>query len=380
LKFLENGYKTKTVMIIAGDVSGDLHGSKLVRAMREKEPNLFFFGIGGKALRDAGVKILVDTTKLSVIGVTETFSKLPAFVRAMLLSRTIFKRFRPDLLILIDFPGFNLPVSALAKRYHVNVLYYIGPQVWAWRPGRVKKIRKRVDRMAVILPFEEDFFKSHRVPVTFVGHPLMDTYCSPELHMKSEEEPFSIGLLPGSREREVTHLFPVMLEAANLLRKRLQPVRFLISVAQSVDPAVLERLIEKHAPGIECALISDGVHRVFSRCRFCIVVSGTATLEAAVCGMPMVIIYKVSPITYWLGRSLVKVRHIGLVNIIAGKTIVPELIQQDASAERIAETVCRMLQDVEGLKMLKQELASVRNRLGGPGASQRAAEVALGML
>ena len=372
----------KSVMIITGDASGDLHGSRLVKAMRKKDGPLFFFGIGGHALRAAGVKILVDTSSLSVIGVTEIFSKLPTFLSAMMLAKTLLKKFQPDLLILIDFPGFNLPVSAIAKRYRVPVLYYISPQIWAWSRGRVKKIRKRVDHMAVILPFEAEFYRNHQVPVTFVGHPLMDAYdgIDKERSASGKDNRLIIGLLPGSRRRERTHLFPVMLKAATMVSERLEDVRFAISQAASVDRTAMAALIQKHAPDIDYELVPDGADKVFNKCALSVVTSGTVTLEAAICGVPMVIIYKVAPITALLCWFLLRVDHIGLVNLIAGKRLVPELMQFDASPKKITDAVCNMIGDSRGLEAMRQELSRVKDALGSPGASERTAEIALNML
>jgi len=372
----------KSVMLITGDASGDLHGSRLVKAMREKDPGLFFFGIGGHALRAAGVKILVDTSSLSVIGVTEILSKLPTFLSAMMRVKTLLKKFQPDLLILIDFPGFNLPVSAIAKRYRVPVLYYISPQIWAWSRGRVKKIRKRVDHMAVILPFEAEFYLNHQVPVTFVGHPLMDVYdgADKERFASGKDNRLTIGLLPGSRRREITHLFPVMLKAATMVSERLEDVRFAISQAASVDRTAMEALIQKHAPDIDYELVPDGADKVFNKCALSVVTSGTVTLEAAICGVPMVIIYKVAPITALLAWFFLRVDHIGLVNLIAGKRLVPELMQFDASPKKITDAVYNMIDDNQGLEAMRQELSRVKDALGSPGASERTAEIALNML
>jgi len=372
----------KSVMIITGDASGDLHGSRLVKAMRKKDGALFFFGIGGHTLRAAGVKILVDTSSLSVIGVTEIFSKLPTFLSAMMLAKTLLKKFQPDLLILIDFPGFNLPVSAIAKRYRVRVLYYISPQIWAWSQGRVKKIRKRVDHMAVILPFEAEFYRNHHVPVTFVGHPLMDAYdgIDKERFASGKDDRLTIGLLPGSRRREITHLFPVMLKAATMVSDRLGDVRFAISQAASVDRTAMAALIQKHAPDIDYELVPDGADKVFNKCALSVVTSGTVTLEAAICGVPMVIIYKVAPITALLCWFFLRVDHIGLVNLIAEKRLVPELMQFDASPKKITDAVCNMIGDNQGLEAMKQDLSRVKDALGSPGASERTAEIALNML
>ncbi|MCP4371501.1 MAG: lipid-A-disaccharide synthase, partial [Deltaproteobacteria bacterium] len=223
--------KPKCIMIIAGEASGDLHGSKLVHAMREKNRDLFFCGIGGKALKDAGVRIIVDASQLAVVGLTEVFSKIPSLFRGMAISKKLLNSLKPDLLIIIDFPDFNLNVAAAAKKAGIPVLYYISPQLWAWRPGRVNRIRKIVDHVAVILPFEKDFYKRHQVKVSFVGHPLLDTHPALEksLTAANTENIQTIGLLPGSRDREIARLLPVMLQSARILLKRDNRIKFIIS-------------------------------------------------------------------------------------------------------------------------------------------------------
>ncbi len=370
------------VMIIAGEASGDLHGSKLVRAMRERSKALFFCGIGGQALKEAGVRILFDASELAVVGITEAFSKMPSIFKGMAVAKKLLKSLHPDLLILIDFPDFNLRVAAAAKKLRIPVLYYISPQVWAWRPGRVKKIKALVDHVAVILPFEEDFFKAHDVPVTFVGHPLLDTTLPPKdkaIKKRTEDIPV-IGLLPGSRDREIERHLPVMLDAAWILKERIKDVKFIISVAPSMEKKYVEQIVERRKKQADFETVTDGVEKVFERSRLVIAVSGTVTLEAAISGTPAVVIYKVSPLSYRVGKAMIKVKNISLVNLIAGKEIIPELLQSKASPENIAEAVLEMLNDGPGLERLKNELFGVRDALGGPGASERTAEIALDML
>ncbi len=374
-------------MIIAGEASGDLHGSKLVRAMREKNKALFFCGIGGPALENAGVRVVVDSRQLSVVGITEVFSKMPSLFKGISVAKKLLKSLHPDLLILIDFPDFNLHVAAFAKKLNIPVLYYISPQVWAWRTGRVKKMRRLVDHVAVILPFEEDFFKKYNVPVTFVGHPLLDTdfyETDPRTEKKTEsdnDQPKTvIGLLPGSRDREISRHLPIMLEAARHLSNRLQNLSFIVSIAPSVERRLVEKIVEKHFKIADFEYSNEYVGKVFEKSRLVIAVSGTVTLEAAIAGVPMVIIYKVSPVSYWLARAMAKVKHIGLVNLIAGKALVPELIQDKASPENIADTVLGMLSDTAGLERLRNELLSVRDVLGGTGVSDRVADLAISML
>ncbi len=370
-------------MIIAGDTSGDHHGAKLVHAMRQKRGDLFFCGIGGSALKAAGMRLLLDTSSLSVVGITEIFSKLHHFLIGVHRAKTLIRSLQPDLIILIDFPGFNLPFSRIAKKERAKILYYIGPQVWAWRRGRVKKIRKRIDHMAVILPFEEKFYADHDISASFVGHPLLDTYAGTvaSASLPEGDRNLTIGLLPGSRDREIERHLPLMLGAANMLNQRLPNLRFLVSMAPSVDRKRFEQTLHQHAGDIVYELVSDEVRNVFNRCGFAVVCSGTATLEAALCGVPMVIIYRVSMGSYLIGRMLPKgVSRIGLANLIAGKDLVPELIQFDASAEKIADTAASMILDTAGMAQLRKDLLAVRDKLGGPGAARRTAEIALNML
>ncbi len=374
----------KCIMIIAGEASGDLHGSKLVLAMREKNSDLFFCGIGGQALRDAGVKIIVDASQLSVVGISEVFSKMSDLFRGMSVAKKLLKSLKPDLLIIIDFPDFNLHIAGTAKKLRIPVLYYISPQVWAWRPGRVKKIRKIVDHVAVILPFEEKFFRKHQIQVTFVGHPLLDTHLLLEgssIEKNAEDIPV-IGLLPGSRDREIATLLPVMLQSAGILLERDKNMKFIVSVAPSIERNFVETIVEEHRGEYDFELVSDTVENVLKRCRLAVVASGTVTLEAAIFGIPMIIIYKVSPVTYWLGKMLVRsrVKNFGLVNLIAGKEISPELLQDEASSEKIADMAFEMLNDASGLEKTRNELLGIRDELGGAGASKRVADIALNML
>jgi lipid-A-disaccharide synthase len=374
--------KQKCVMIIAGEASGDLHGSRLVTAMRERNKTLFFCGIGGQALKAAGVRILVDASELSVVGITEAFSKLPNLIKGMAVAKKTLKRILPDLLILIDFPDFNLNVAACAKKFGIPVLYYISPQIWAWRAGRVKKIGKLVDHVAVILPFEEDFYRKHQIPVTFVGHPLLDTNLDYEkkAFQKPKNDISVIGLCPGSRDREIARHLPVMLGTAQILHEKLKNVKFMVSLAPDVKRKTVEDIVSKHKQDVDLDIVSGSIRKFFEKSKFVIAVSGTVTLESAISGTPMVIIYKVSPISYWLGRAMIQVKHIGLVNLITGKKIVPELLQDRATPIRIADTVFNMLSDAPGLEKLKLELLKVKDKLGGPGASERVADIAIGML
>ncbi|MBN2430133.1 MAG: lipid-A-disaccharide synthase [Acidobacteria bacterium] len=370
------------VVIVAGEASGDLHGSHLVRAIRQREENVFFCGIGGKALRDAGARILVDSATLSVMGITEVFSKLSHVLRSLSAIKQLLRSIRPELLILVDFPDFNLIVAKAAKKWGIPVLYYISPQVWAWRSGRVRKIRKYVDHIAVIFPFERDFYEQHGVPVTFVGHPLMDNDLPPENRLPGQMPLTTpvIGLLPGSRESEVRKHLPVMLDAVQQLKEKMPGLEFLVSHASSTDRRIAEEIIRARLKDVPVEILTGNAGEVLRHSHLVITASGTATLEAALYGVPSIIIYKVSPLSYWLARALVRVEHIGLVNLVAGEKLAPELIQKDATPHRIAGTAARMLQNPQEMQAIRRKLADVRRKLGDPGASDRTAAIALDMM
>ena len=370
------------VAIIAGEASGDQHGARLVTAMQEKDPAIFFCGIGGSELRRAGVRILVDASELTVVGLTEVFSKLPGILKGMSTIKKVLKSLKPDLLILIDFPDFNLHVAGVAKKLGIPVLYYISPQIWAWRRNRVKRIKRLVDHMAVILPFEEQFYTENDVPATFVGHPLLDGPL-PDREPKSiagGDGSCTIGLVPGSREGEIIRHLPVMLDSADVLKDRLKHATFIISHAQSVDRKQLEAIVADHPCRMDVDIVSEGIEAVFERSDMLVAASGTVTLQAAIHGKPMVIIYKVSPISFMLGRALIRVPYIGLANLVAGRKLVPELVQNDANPENIAAAVENMLADQNQFNQLKKQLIELRDVMGGAGASQKVADIALGML
>jgi lipid-A-disaccharide synthase len=370
------------VVIIAGETSGDFHGARLVKAMQDQLGGIFFCGMGGPALKAAGVRILVDASELSVVGVTEVFTRLPSVIQGLATLKRLLKSLKPDLVILIDFPDFNFRVAAAAKKLEIPVLYYISPQFWAWRPGRVKRIGKLIDHIAVILPFEEDFYKKYDVPVTYVGHPLLDTHLPhpEEMLKKQPDNRLVIGLLPGSREIEIMRHTTTMLDAAVILKQKFKSANFLISHAPSINRRQLESYTSRYSGRLDCEIISESVEKIFQKSDIVIVASGTVTLQAAIHGVPMVIIYKVSPLSFWLGRALVRVKHIGLVNLVAGRSLVPELVQTDAKPDKIAAAVSELLGDRQRLNTIRRELIDIRDLLGGEGASKRVAELALRMI
>ena len=373
-----------TVMIVAGETSGDLHGSHLVRAMLGIAPDLQFRGIGGRRMQDAGVELMAHAADMAVVGLTEVIVKLNQIRRVLNLMKTSLKTRRPDLLILIDYPDFNLMLGQAAKACGVPVFYYISPQVWAWRRGRIKKIRSIVDKMAVILPFEETLYREEGVDATYVGHPLLDTvrtkYSRQEALEKFglREGVTTVGLLPGSRDTEIARLLPVMLTAAEILLKKLPRVQFILPLAESLELSFVENLLGPSP--VPVRVIRHDTYDAIGLSDIVIVASGTATLETALLGKPMVIVYKVSPVSYYIGKKVITVEHIGLANLIAGRTIVPELIQDEANPERIASEVINILNDRDRLDKMKADLTKIREALGQPGAAERAARLACGML
>ncbi len=369
------------VMLIAGEASGDLHGANVVKALKKKT-GLKFIGIGSKALRKEGVRIVMDSHELSVVGITEVFSKLPHILKGIRAARRAISQFKPELLILVDFPDFNLFIAGIAKRMGIPILYYISPQVWAWRSGRVKKIRRLVDHMAVILPFETDFYRKHGVSATFVGHPLLDTVrpLSQEIFEKNISGPPVLGLLPGSRDKEIFNHLPVMLDAARRLKVHFPDLKVLVSIASFLDRRFVEEIIEKYQGSLKVELVEGGAANTFNQSTVLVAVSGTVTLEAALAGIPMVIVYRVSPLSYRLGKALIRVKYISLVNLIARRELLPELIQEKATSENIFLALKNMLDNPGQLALLNKQLQWMRNAFGGPGASDRVAEIALDMI
>lgn len=368
-------------MIVAGEASGDMHGARLVEAMRGTDPGLEFFGIGGHAMRRAGVRIRVDNGQIATVGVSEALLKLRLLAAALRTAKSDLARFQPQLLIVIDFPDFNLRVATAAKKLGIPVMYYISPQIWAWRTGRVKKIKKVVDHMVVIFPFEAAFYEKWRVPVTFVGHPLLD--------VAEKQGPASgkisdgmdgtvIGLLPGSRNEEVLRLLPTMVKVAEKLSEKIEDAVFPVPVASSVDADLVSGIIDQAK--VRCVIVSDRLHEVLRKATLVITASGTVTLEAALAGTPMIVVYRVSRLSYWLGKRLIRVRHIALANLVAGRNIVPELIQHEATVEDIAAKALNLITDERALATMRKQLRAVAQRLGPSGASRRAADVAMKLL
>lgn len=376
--------KNKTIMIVAGEASGDMHGANLVREMLNLDPMLNFYGIGGNRLRKEGVDLLANASDMAVVGLTEVVSKLGSILKIMgMMKRSLDER-RPDLVILIDYPDFNIPLAKAAKKRGIKVFYYISPQVWAWRKSRIGQIKKTVSKMAVILPFEVETYRQKGFGVNYVGHPLLDmvklNYSKQESRKKfglSEDE-ITIGILPGSRTSEVRILMPELLRAAQILKREMPDLQFVLPLADTLEETSVTEIISGF--NVKVKVVSGHTYDVISCADLALVASGTATLETALLGVPMIIVYKISLLSYFIGRLFVHVKNIGLVNIIAGKTIVPELIQGDASGKRIAAESLSILKNGERRQKMIKELEAIRARLGEPGAARRAAQIAHDMI
>ncbi len=371
-------------MIVAGEASGDLHGANLVREMKALDPSLVFLGVGGSRLEAEGVSLVARSSDMAVVGITEVFTKIRFICRVFFQLRSMLRKEKPRLLVLIDYPDFNLRLAAKAKAAGVPVFYYIGPQVWAWRKSRVHQIRRIVDRMVVILPFEKAFYARMGFHVDFIGHPLLDVV----KRSRSREEALRdfglqdknpiVALLPGSREKEIRSLLPEMMGAAVLLKEHFGEAQFILPLADAVDPQLAQGIIQVHPVAVK--VVPGQIYDAVGYADIAIVASGTATLETALLEIPMVILYRTSSITAAIGRRLIRVKHIGLVNIIAGKTIVPELIQESADAASIADAALKILSDNERNEKMRRDLANIKNLLGKPNASARTAQLALDLI
>jgi lipid-A-disaccharide synthase len=375
---------TKRVMIVAGEASGDMYGARVAEEAHRLDSSVRFFGIGGDKMRMAGVETLIDSKEMAVMGLFEVIAHFGVIYRAFQKLKAIIVTDKPDLLILIDYPGFNLRLAAVAKKAGVKILYYITPQVWAWHASRAKKIARLVDHAAVIFPFEVPIFAREGLAVTFVGHPLLEM-AVPKLERSAAQSLFgldparkTLGLFPGSRKREIDSLLPVMLTAAALLQKDFPDLQFILPLAGSVERGRVDELLA--AASLPVTVVEGYNYDVMQVCDAIIAASGTVTMEIALFGVPMVIIYKMAPLTYAIGSRLLKVDHVGICNIVAGERVVPELIQDDAEPLKIAAEITAMLSDSVYAAAIRSKLLSVREKLGEPGAPARVASLALTMM
>jgi lipid-A-disaccharide synthase len=367
------------LLVSSGEPSGDLYAAELVRHLRESIPALDVFGLGGDQLAAQGAHLVAHVRDLAVVGLVEVLRhlrRLRGIFRSVLAQ---VDQTRPDLAVLVDYPDFHLRLARELKRRGVPVVYYVSPQLWAWRRGRMHTIRETVAHMIVIFPFEEALYREAGVPATFVGHPLVDT-----VRPAVDREAFlaSAGFdptrpvvvaLPGSRPQEVAHNLPPLVDGLRLLTARRPQAQLALAVAPSLPPATFDGALE----GLPIVRLVGRTHELMSTASAGIVASGTATVEAALLGLPMVVVYRLSALTYALGRPFVRVPRFAMANLIAGREVVKELIQKDFNGPNVAAETLRLLDDPEALTAVRSGLADVRQRLGQPGASARAARVVL---
>ena len=370
----------KNILIIAGESSGDLYGAHLVRALQEHSPGVSFFGIGGPEMKKAGVEILYPIDELSIIGVFEVLGKLGVIRAAFRALTQKIDRTKTDLAILVNYPGFNLKFAIELKKRGIPVVFYSSPQVWAWGKWRLGIIKRCVDKMIVFFKFEKDFYWKNGVEAEFVGHPLVDIVkTTGELDkMRSGGASKTVSLVPGSRRSEINNLFSPMLKAAEIIWSKDNGVRFLVTKHPEMPADIYLKKMRAHE--LPLTLVDGKTYDCLAASDLAIVASGSVTLEAAILKTPMIITNRISLLNVILYLLLVRLANVGLVNIIAGKRVMPELLQYDATPERIAAEALDMLNNAERYRQLKEDLDYVNILVGPPGASSRAAEIILKML
>lgn len=365
------------LILVAGEASGDMHAAHLVKELKKLNPQLTFSGLGGPQMRASGVALDEDLTRLALIGFVEVIRHYAEIKKVFNLILTKIKERRPAAVILVDYPGFNLRLAKKIKKLGIKVIYYISPQVWAWKENRVHLIHRYVDKMLVLFPFEQELYARYNIPVVCVGHPLVDTVkvdWDREKLLSSlglPPGPLTIGLLPGSRQKEIDTLLPLMLQTAELLQKQTPVIQFLLMKAPTIEHHYLIPFLNKTK--ITLKIVDERIYDGINACDACLVASGTATLETALLQKPMVVVYKTSFLTWFLAKLLIKIPYIGLVNVVAGRKIVPECIQFGATATRMADELQQMTPHPQRLFEIKEKLAGVKKLLGEPGATRRAA-------
>lgn len=371
---------SRQLLIVAGEASGDLHAANLLKEIKRLEPDVRAFGIGGPRLKEAGAEITHDLTSMAVVGFVEVLKHYKEFRRVFFELLKKAEEVKPDAAILVDYPGFNLRLAGELKKRGIKVIYFISPQVWAWGRKRIFFIRKNVDLLLVLFKFEEILYTDGVFKVRFIGHPLLDhvrTTKTPaqllsETGLKTNVK--TIALLPGSRMREVSQLLPLMLKAGQLIHKKLPGTQFLICRASTIPKLVIKDILDREKIDFPYKVLDEETYDGVNASDFAIVASGTATLETAILNKPMAIVYKVSFATWLLAKLFVRIPYIGLVNVVAGQKIVPELIQFDATPKKIAGAVVKIISDKQRMEKIQAELYALKNTLGIPGASRRAAE------
>jgi lipid-A-disaccharide synthase len=374
---------SRQIMIVTGEASGDLYGSLLAPEIRRIAPDTDLVGVGGRAMREAGVDIFLDSTQLSVVGFSEALVRLPRLRAALCCVKREIVRRRPDLLVLIDYPGMNLRLAKAAKSAGIKVMYYISPQVWAWGKNRINLIKRNVDKMLVILPFEVEIYRREGMDVTYVGHPLSDivrtTITRDAFFQRMGLEPRQrlVSLLPGSRHQEIRQHLKPLVEAAALLAGKHRDLSFVLVTLPGFESEVSDEIAKS---GIRVAVASEYRHEAIAYSNLAMTCSGTVTLEAAILGTPMIVMYRLSSFSWMLGRLIVRVPYISLVNLVARDRVVPELLQGEVNAANLAREAEAILEDDNRRGRMVAGLAQVRAGLGSGGATRKAAETAVGMM
>lgn len=363
-----------TIWINAGETSGDMHGQLLAKALRTLCPAVTLVGMAGPAMRQEGVISPVTTESLSVMGFTEVLGQLPKIIRLLKTIRTELTTRRPDVIVLIDAPDFHFRVAGLAKKLQIPVIYYVSPKLWAWRENRVAFLRNHVSRLISILPFEVEFYARHGMDIDYVGHPLLDLVRTPEI-LATPQDPHCIGILPGSRAREISSLLPIFARAAALLLSSFPTLRFVLPIAPGIDQKFIHQYWPKDLP----ISILDGSKRyqIMRSCRAIMAASGTATLETALLGIPTAVAYKFSSLSFALAKRLVKVPYVSLPNLILQQPVFPELLQSDAKSWALAATVAQWIEDGPARRQVTNTLAALPQILGEGNAALRAATIVM---
>lgn len=372
--------RARHVVVVAGEPSGDAHAADFVEALSALTPSVRFSGMGSSHMRQAGVELIVDSTKLAVVGLVEVLGKYGEIRTALSKMKSHLAAAKPDLLVLVDYVEFNLRLARAAKKMGIKVLFYVSPQVWAWRPKRIKRIGESIDAIAVLFPFEEALYRRHGIPVRYVGNPLVDQVPRPraasELRRElglAEERPL-VGLFPGSRSGEIRRHLPVMIKACEQLGSRMPDLQLAMAVAGSIDtPTEITPLIPKN---LDVKLISGKSHDVMAASDALMISSGTATLEAGLLGVPMAIMYRVAPVTYAILKRFILIPDIGLVNIVAGERVVQEFVQAQATPAAISAEIEKLLTNRVYAGQVRAKLQGVREKLGAGGVSERVAAMA----
>lgn len=372
------------IMLIAGEASGDMHGAHLINALKEKNPTLTFSGMGSTQMRNAGMNVIVDAKNLAIMGIVEVFKHIGEILNAFKLIKKAIKTQKPDCIVLIDYPGFNLRLARFAKHQGVKVFYYISPQLWAWKEGRVKIVKKYVDHMAVIFPFEVDFYKKHNIVATYVGHPLpnkINPTMSRENVLKQlnvTPDRLLIGFLPGSRKNELKKIFPILRAAAERIAKKHPEITLVLPLADTLSEEDMRPYLE--STSLDIKIVKENKYDVLAQCYAAMVASGTATLELGLLGVPMTLTYKLNQLSALVGRILLKCKYVGICNLIADKEITKEFIQLSARPKAIAKEMLKLIDNKQYHNASIQALNDVKSLLGNHDGSKNTADLILAYL